>query len=77
MGHPITLNLPEQAWQDLLRAGRERNEDPAAVAQQLLADAVADPVLRLAGCLSFPPGDLSERHDEYIGAAIYAESREK
>ncbi len=73
MGHSITLNLPEKAWQDLLRAGRDRNQPPEAVAEQLLADAVSDPLMSLFGSLEYHTSDISERHDEYIGAGIRAE----
>jgi hypothetical protein len=74
MGHPITLNLPDKTWEDLLRAGYERNEEPEALAQKLLANAVSDPLISLFGCLEYSSSDISERHDEYIGAGIQAES---
>jgi hypothetical protein len=73
MGHSITLNLPEKTWQDLLRAGRDRQQAPEAVAEQLLADAVSDPLMSLFGSLEYPVSDISERHDEYIGAGIRSE----
>ena len=73
MGHSITLNLPDKAWQDLLRAGRERNETPETVAEKLLSDAISDPLMSLFGCLEYSGSDISERHDEYIGAGIHAE----
>lgn len=73
MGHSITLNLPDKAWQDLLRAGRERNEAPEAVAEKLLCDAVSDPLMSLFGCLEYSRSDISERHDEYLGIGIRAE----
>ncbi len=73
MGHSITLNLPEKAWEDILRAGRERNEAPEAVAETLLSDAVSDPLMSLFGCLEHSTSDVAERHDEYIGLGIRAE----
>jgi hypothetical protein len=73
MGHSITLNLPEKAWQDLVRAGRERNEAPERVAEQLLSEVVSDPLVSLFGSLECSSPDISERHDEYIGAGIQAE----
>jgi len=73
MGHSITLNLPEKAWQDLLRAGVERNEAPEAVAETLLSDAVSDPLMSLFGCLEYSSSDIAERHDDYIGLSIRAE----
>ena len=70
MGHSITLNLPDKAWQDLLPSGRDRNQAPEAVAEQLLADIVADPLLRLSGCFESDITDLAERHDHYIGEGV-------
>jgi hypothetical protein len=73
MGHSITLNLPEEAWENLLRAGRERRQDPEAVAESLLSDAVSDPLMSLFGCVEHKTSDISERHDEYIGIGIRTE----
>jgi hypothetical protein len=73
MGHSITLSLPEKAWQDLLRAGRERNEAPEVVAEQLLSEVISDPLISLFGSLEYHTPDVGERHDEYIGAGIHAE----
>jgi hypothetical protein len=73
MGHSITLNLPDDAWQNLLRASRDRNETPEMAAEKLLSEAVSDPLMSLSGCLEYSRADISERHDEYIGAGILAE----
>lgn len=73
MSHSITLNLPEEAWLDLLRAGRDRNQEPEAVAEQLLCDAVSDPLMSLFGSLEYSSSDLSDRHDEYLASGIHAE----
>ncbi len=73
MGHSITLNLTEKVWQDLLRAGRERNQAPEIAAEALLSDVIADPLISLFGSLEYSRSDISERHDEYIGAGIRAE----
>ena len=32
-----------------------------------------DPITPLVDTLSFDAGDLAERHDEYLGAAVYAD----
>ena len=74
MGHTITLNLPEDAWQGLVRAGRDRSQTPETVATQILSGVVSDPLISLFGCLEFSASGLSERHDDYIGAGIRAES---
>ncbi len=67
------MNLPDKAWQDLLRAGHERNESPETVAEKLLADVVSDPLMSLFGSLEYSSPDISERHDEYVGLGIRAE----
>ena len=72
MGHSITINLSDKTWQDLLRAGRDRNQPPETVAEQLLSDLVADPLMRLPGCIESPITDLSERLDEYLGLELLA-----
>ena len=73
MGHSITLNLPDKVWQDLLRAGHDRNQSPETAAEALLAAAITDPLMSLFGSLEYSSSDISERHDEYIGAGIRAE----
>jgi hypothetical protein len=77
MSHTLVLDIPEEAYEELTRSARRKGQSPEKVAAGILADSLTDPVLKLAGCLSFPSADLGERHDEYIGAAIHAESREK
>jgi hypothetical protein len=68
--HLITLNLSDEAWSALLRASQGRQEAPEIVATKILSTATADPLLSLFGCLSYPKGDISDNHDEYLGAAI-------
>ena len=74
MGHTLTLNLPDNAWQDLLRASHDRNEPPEVVAEKLLSEAVSDPLMSLFGCLEYSSSDIGERHDEYIGQSILDEA---
>jgi len=44
---------------------------------EILADTLCDPVLNLAGCISFNSPDIAARHDEYIGAGILATADEQ
>ncbi len=62
MADSITLNLSEEAWQDLLRAASARGESPEAAAEALLSDRISGPHLSLAGCIPDEDGDLAERH---------------
>ncbi len=74
VAHSITLNLSDEAWEDLIEASAFRHQSPEKVAEILLSDVVSDRLMRLASCLEFPNGDVGARHDEYIGASILAES---
>jgi len=73
MSQTLTLNLPDEAYNALVRACQDRGELPEAVASQLLADALSDPLISLFACLEYSRPDVAERHDEYIGAGISAE----
>ena len=73
MEHTITLRLSEGVYASLVQAGQSWEQPPEAVAAQMLADTLSDPLIRLFGSVDFPPGDVAERHDEYLGEAIAAE----
>jgi len=62
--------IPEDAYQGLVRSANEKGQSAEETAAEILADALGDPVLKLAGCLTFNSPDIAERHDEYIGAGI-------
>jgi len=70
MSHTLTLNLTDEAYNELLRAARERDQSPESVASRLLDSSLSDPLLRLSGCIESPITDLSERHDEYLGREL-------
>jgi hypothetical protein len=70
MSQTLTLNLPDEIYNALVQACRDRGELPETVAAQLLADALSDPLVSLFGCLEYSPPDVAEKHDEYIGVAI-------
>jgi hypothetical protein len=72
MRHTLVLDIPEEAYQDLVRSANEKGQSAEKAAAEILADALGDPVLKLAGCLSFNSPDIAARHDEYIGAGIHA-----
>ena len=65
MGHTITLTLPDKTWEDLLRAGRDRNEPLETVAGKLLSDIVSDPFMSLSGCLEYLNSD-AERLGDFL-----------
>ncbi len=77
MSHTLVLEIPDEAYQGLVRSAGEKGQSPEKTAADILADTLGDPVLNLAGCLSFQSPDIAERHDEYIGAGIMAAAEEQ
>jgi hypothetical protein len=73
MAHTITLSIPDEAYQGLLKTAQEAGRTPEELAGEWLATTVQnicdDPLLKLAGTLEGPP-DLSERHHDYIGEGL-------
>lgn len=76
MGHTLTLELTDDAYDSLVQAGQIRGQAPGAVATQLLTDILSDPLMCLAGSLSAPVSDVGERHDEYIGQGLLMSCRD-
>lgn len=70
MSRTLVLEIPEDAYEELVRSASRKGRQPERVAVEILADTLTDPVMRLAGCLSMPYADIAERHDEYIGAGL-------
>ena len=60
-----------------MRTANRKRQPPGRVAVEILADRFADPVMRLAGCLSMPYADIAKRHDEYIGAGLLLQPDEQ
>jgi hypothetical protein len=77
MSHTLVLEIPDEAYQGLVRSASEKGKSPEKIAVEILADTLGDPVLNLAGCLTFHSPDIAARHDEYIGAGILATAGEQ
>jgi hypothetical protein len=73
MSRTLTLEIPDEAYDSLVRAGHDRGESPESVASQLLTARFSDPLMSMFGCLTRPRSDVSRRHDSYIGEGILAE----
>jgi hypothetical protein len=71
MSQTLTLNLSDEAYDELLRAARERDQSPESVASKILDSSLSDPLLRLSGCIDSPITDVAERHDEYLGRELF------
>lgn len=77
MSRKLTLDIPEDAWDELMRTAKRKGQPAELVAVEILADRLTDPVMRLAGCLSMPCADIAKRHDEYIGAGLLPQTDEQ
>ncbi len=77
MSHKLVLEIPEDAFEELVRSASRKGQAPERVAVEILANRLTDPVMRLAGCLSMPYADIAKRHDEYIGAGLLPQSDEQ
>ncbi len=88
MTKTLTITLPDALEQALTQTAAQTNQSTEALILQLLTQnligqetpAVAtplelpdDPLLQLAGCITSDVGDAADRHDYYIGKAIYDE----
>ncbi len=54
MSHKLVLEIPEDAYDELVRTASRKGQPAEHVAVDILADRLTDPVMRLAGCLSMP-----------------------
>jgi hypothetical protein len=70
MSRTLVLEIPDEAYFDLVRSASDQGQSAERLAAEILVGALGDPVLKLAGCLSFSSPDLAMRHDEYIAAGI-------
>ena len=77
MSHTLVVEIPEEAYEELVRSASQKGQPPERIAAEILADTLTDPVMKLAGCLSMPFSDIGDRHDEYIGAGLLAQPDEE
>jgi hypothetical protein len=79
MSHPLTIDVPEEVFSHLNKLALQRGKTPEILAQELVSTAVQeleeDPLLRWAGAIDSEISDVAERHDYYIGQALYRELR--
>ena len=70
MGHTLTLDVPEEVYQSLLRQAEQTGQPPEAVAVQLLATAtqhqVDDPLEQFIGAFRSDGVDWADQHDVYL-----------
>ncbi len=73
MGHTLTLDVPEDVYESLLKTAEQTGQQPEALAVQWLTQATQqdarDPVEQFIGAFNSQGSDWVERHDEYLGRA--------
>ena len=73
MSHTLTLEVPEDVYEALLKTAELTGQPPEALAVQWLTQATQqdarDPVEQFIGAFNSHGSDWLERHDEYLGRA--------
>ncbi len=71
MTHSLTLEIPENIYEPLVKTAMQRGETPEALAVLLLAAAtqsvVDDPLEPFIGAFSSSIPDWADQHDKYPG----------
>lgn len=79
MSHPLTINVSEEVFSNLNKLALQQGKTPETLAQELVSTAVQeleeDPLLRWVGAVESDVPDAAERHDYYLGEALYKELR--
>lgn len=80
MTQVLTLELPEQVYEALMRTAKRQGQRPEVVAVQWLATVgggqLDDPFEQFIGAFSSNVPDWADRHDEYIGRGLMTQLRE-
>jgi hypothetical protein len=77
----ITLQIPEATFAAIEKQAQTRGKQPAELAEELLAQALNhsqvehDPLDNFVGSIDSPVTDVAERHDYYVGQAVWKEMR--
>ncbi|NJN57398.1 MAG: hypothetical protein HC879_07780 [Leptolyngbyaceae cyanobacterium SL_5_9] len=83
MSKTLTITLPDALEQALVQTAAQANQSTEEMVVQLLTQTLmpnseskleqADPLMALFGSIKSDVPDLAERHDEYLGQALYEE----
>jgi predicted transcriptional regulator len=77
MSQALTVQIPDETYQALLRLAEEAGWTPERWATEcLIADVHRidnDPLLKLAGCIDVDLGDAVEKHDYWFGHTMTEE----
>jgi hypothetical protein len=84
MNHPLTLELPENVYESLVKKAKQAGKSPEVLAVQLLTTAtqalIDDPLEPFIGAFSSHGSDWADAHDKYLGLSakekMHREERE-
>lgn len=75
----LTIELEDHLYDVVKEMAEQNGTTPEVLGGECIARAVSqvenDPLLALAGTLESDVTDVAERHDHYLGQALYAELR--
>jgi predicted transcriptional regulator len=81
MGYKLTLELPDEVYQSLVRRAKETSQSPDAFAAEVLAavtrQAEEDPLEQFIGAFDSRGSDWADRHDQHLGEAMIRATRAK
>jgi hypothetical protein len=81
MGHTLTLEVPKEMYEPLVKAAEQTGRTPEELAVEWLATAIhqamSDPVEDFIGALSSNAPDWADQHDKYIGQALIEQMHSK
>jgi hypothetical protein len=77
ISHPLTIDVPDDVFANLSKLALQQGKPPEVLAQELVSKAIEeleeDPLLKWIGAFESNVPDAAERHDHYIGQALYRE----
>lgn len=77
MGHTLLLDLPQEVYESLVETAQKTGETLEALAVRLLTRTVQsfadDPLEPFIGAFKSDIPDWGDKHDEYLGQALWDE----
>ena len=79
MGHTLTLEVPDEVYNPLLKTAEQTGQNPEELAIQWLAAVVQtfsnDPLEKFIGALKSDIPDWADQHDKHLGQSLMEEMR--
>ena len=79
MGHTLTLEVPDEVYNPLLKTAEQTGQKPEELAIQWLAAVVQtfsnDPLEKFIGALKSDIPDWADQHDKHLGQSLMEEMR--